>query len=495
MKRQHPYALLGYTSKNFWLLLIPLVRGLAALKFDFYRWAEGAEWDILVLTAMIAAAVIRWYFTRYEISDDCMRVTVGMVIRRSMEVPYKNVCAATTEESPLHRCFGIVKAYVDTDAASGRKKSADISLFITKADRARLFNCLSGEFSKDCTKKGITCTYKVSKPGLIVFSLLFSSALSGVTLLITVLSGGTDIIGQQLERDFLNIVNGLSDAVAGFIGKIIAGISPAGIAVSIIIGAGFLISFVINIMRHINFTASRRGKCIIISGGLVVRRMYCINSRKINMTDMRQNLLMKFFRVTSVHVNCTGYGKRKNEIPVFVPICPEKKVYGRKGTSSGNTAMDMLLPGFSRCESYINPKATYIWRFMWPPALLIFAVLGAGLCLLVYFPHWHSLIAFLTVMCEIPSVWLLFVKACAYCTNGVNITDASVCAKYCSGYDFHTVNVPRERVAEIRIYQSIFQRMNRSCDVIIYTSSEYIGSHRVRNIPITEVQELLGERF
>ena len=26
------------------------------------------------------------------------------------------------------------------------------------------------------------------------------------------------------------------------------------------------------------------------------------------------------------------------------------------------------------------------------------------------------------LFCEVPAVWLLFVKACAYCTSGVNIT-------------------------------------------------------------------------
>ena len=56
MRRQHPAALLGYTTKNFWLLLIPLIRGLAALRFDFYKWSRGAGWDILAVTAMIAIA-------------------------------------------------------------------------------------------------------------------------------------------------------------------------------------------------------------------------------------------------------------------------------------------------------------------------------------------------------------------------------------------------------------------------------------------------------
>ena len=327
------------------------------------------------------------------------------------------------------------------------------------------------------------------------FSFLFSSALSGVALLITAFSGSTDIIGDQLERDFLTVVNDLSDVVASRLGRLIKGISPAGIAVSIIIGVGFLISFAENILRHINFTAGRRGKCIIISAGLIVKRMYCINSRRVNIADMRQNLLMKFFGITSVHVNCTGYGKRKNEFPVFVPICSIRRINDGKSVRKLSSVMEMLLPDFSGAGSYINPRTTYIMRFIMPPALAVYGILLLGMVLMIMFPHWYSLIWFMSILLEIPAIWLVFVKACAYCTNGINITDKSVCAKYSVWYSFHTITVPLERVAEIRITQTIFQRMNRSCDVIIYTNSEYIGSHRITGLPITEVQELIRERF
>ncbi len=488
MKRQHPAALIGYTSKNFWLLLIPLIRGLAALRFDVMTWAEGAGWDILTVTVMIAAAVLRWYYTEYEIGEKLVRVNKGVFMHTSLEIEYSCLCAATAEENPFYRSLGLSKIYIDTDAAQGSRRSADISILITKSERAELFNRLSEEFKGIHSSVGRS--YSISKTALILFSLLFSSALSGVALLITLLSGGSDIIGDRLQEDFMNAVNDLSDAVVNLTGRIIAGISPAGIAISIVIGIGFLLSFIINVMRYLKFTARRRGGGIVISCGLWVKRIYCINAKKINMADMRQNLVMKLFGITSLHVNCTGYGKRKNEIPVFVPVCSAKPP---KGKSKGG-AMGMLLPEFSMCDSFISPRPSYVWRFLWPPVLMIFGIIGLGFAGLVYFPHWHELVAFLMVMGEIPAVWLLLVKAAAYCTNGINITEDSICAKYCKGYQFHTVTVPLKRVAEIRITQTVFQRLSKSCDVHIYTCSEYIGSHSVKGIPITEVQELIRER-
>ena len=53
MKKQHPIALLQYTTKNFWLLLIPLLRGLFSLDVDFYSWLSGAYLDVLVILVIL----------------------------------------------------------------------------------------------------------------------------------------------------------------------------------------------------------------------------------------------------------------------------------------------------------------------------------------------------------------------------------------------------------------------------------------------------------
>lgn len=497
MKRQHPIALIGYTSKYFWLLLIPLIRGLYALKFDFINWIEGAGWDILTVAVIIALAVIRWYCTRYEITERVIRVSSGFFFRQEKSLPISMVSAATADDNPVYRKIGASRVYIDTDAASGKKTSADISLAVYAGDRDKLFDILSSFFessSGDVRKERRPgYTYKVSPLSLIAFSLLFSSALSGVVLLVTAVTGSAKIVGEHLERDLLKAVNDISDAAAEHIGRIISGISPAGIAISIVIAAGFGVSFISNILRYVNFTVTRRGGCIFISGGLITRRTHCINSRKINIADMRQNLLMKIFGVTSVHVNCTGYGKRKNEFPVFVPICSIKST--GSGEVKGLTGiMEMLLTGFTGCSSFINTRLPHIMRFILPPALLIIAIPGVSLLLLMIYPGWSELIRFMTAVAEIPAVWLLLAKACDYCTGGINMTADSICAKYCKGYDFHTITVPLERIAQIRIKQSLLQRLNRSCDVIILTSSEYIGGHRIKSMPINEVQEMLRER-
>ena len=55
--RQHPIKIIGYTSKTMWLLLIPLVKYLVALKFDIRSWLVTNWVDILAIVAIFAFAL------------------------------------------------------------------------------------------------------------------------------------------------------------------------------------------------------------------------------------------------------------------------------------------------------------------------------------------------------------------------------------------------------------------------------------------------------
>ena len=497
MKRQHPYALLRYTTKNFWLLLIPLVRGLVTLSkdTDFQSWLSGAEWDILVIVIMLSAAVIRWYFTRFEFTDSEVVLRTGIIGVIEERIPYDCVSVVSSGTNILLKKIGAVRINIDTDAPTGVPNSSDILLIVSPSDRARLFNLLNEKASgKYKGLSGMNYVYKVSKKSLVFFSVFFSSALSGTILLGTFFTQGGKILGEQLENYIMSAVTDVTSDIYEAAQRFAANVPFAAVVITLVIAVGFIISFVSNLLMHLNFTISRRASTILVSGGFFNKRQYFINSRRVNYTDMQQNLLMKLFGVTSVNVSCTGYGKQKREIPVFVPICSIKRIYDGKSRTELLSVMKHLLPEFSLSETFITPNITYIMRFIAIPIVLIFAIMILGFAGIIFFQEWYSLISFITILLEIPAVWLLLVKSCAYCTNGINIVQKNVCIKYCKGYRFHTVTVPLERVAYIDVKQTVFQRMNKSCDVVVHTNSEYRGSHRVRGMPLAEVNELLKER-
>ncbi|MDE7278365.1 MAG: PH domain-containing protein, partial [Oscillospiraceae bacterium] len=231
MSRQHKIAILKYTTKNFWMLLIPLVRGLVAVRFDFYRWLKGAYWDLIVVLLMIGFAVLRWYFVRFEVGEKGIFISHGVIIRNEFTIPYPAVACASATRSVWMRPIRAVTVAIDSDSHStlGNGKKADAELIIKLSDYTQIYNNIPNR--SDSTK----ITYKASKANLVLFSLVFSSTLSGIIFLGTFFIQGSRIVGNQLEEQFMNAVSGVTE----FMQKIISGVTPAAVGLTLIIALGW----------------------------------------------------------------------------------------------------------------------------------------------------------------------------------------------------------------------------------------------------------------
>lgn len=500
MKRQNIIAVVGYTTKLFWMLLIPLIRGLITIRPNIEsvrRWAEGANWDLMIVVFMFVFAFGKWFFFKYEITDKEVCIQTGVFLKRHTDLPMRCICMASAEQDPIFRALKLVRLHIDTDAPSSMK-GFDLTILAYHDECVRLMDRLSSILEKD--DPSISSAYKVRVGVTAAFSFFFSSALSGTVLIITTISGVSKIIGARLENQLLDIVDGLSAELSKFISTLIYGISPVGIKISLIIAAGFLISFASNVIRLGNFQSVRHGRSIRITTGLIKKRLYVINAAKINMVDLRQNLMMKLIGVASVHISCTGYGKQKHELPVFIPICrsrlgAKKQKKSKRMIMTVNYVMKNILPEFTTGEDYVPTRFLYAGRFLWPPALWMISLPAAAFVLSLIFVNWHDLILFMLLIAEIPAVWMLLVKAVSYLTNGFEIKGSCVCAKYSSFYEFHTISVPFSRLAKLKIVQNQFQRLNRSCDVYIYTASERPKGQIVRSMPTSRIQHMIRTKI
>lgn len=475
MSRQHKIAILKYTTKNFWMLLIPLVRGLVAVGFDFYHWLQGAYWDLIVVLLMIGFAVLRWYFVRFDVGEKGIRVSHGIFIRNEFTVPYRAIACASAVRSVWMRPIRAVTVALDSDSHSalGNGRKADIELIIKLSDYTEIYNNIPNRSSS------AKITYKASKANLIFFSLVFSSTLSGIIFLGTFFIQGSRIVGNQLEEQFLSAVNGVTE----FMRRIISGVTPAAVALTLIIALGWGFSFASNLLRHINFRIQRCGNDITVRNGFFSKWKYYINISKVNCADLRQNLLMKICRVMSVHVSCTGYGKSKNEIPVFVPVTTKKRVM---------SSMRMMLPNFTLSNISLRSKPSYILPFIGGPLAATAGLPAGAVAAAHFFPAWSGIIKFLLIMGEIPALYLIAVKITAKFTTGIGFGEDTMTLKYCTFSQFHTVIVPKSRIAYVKLTRTVFQRFNGTCDVWVYSRGEHASKHRIRGIDVKKAEELFG---
>ena len=231
------------------------------------------------------------------------------------------------------------------------------------------------------------------------------------------------------------------------------------------------------------FRLKRCGKKIIVENGVFSSWKYYVNYSRINYADLQQNMLMKICKVMSLHVSCTGYGKNKNELPVLVPVTGERRVMSTIRT---------MLPDFTQSNILIRPAARSIVSYVWLPAAEVLLIPIAGVVLREFFHEWEEIIIFLTIMGEIPSIYLLAVKNLAHFVTGIGAGHKNLTLKYCRMYDFHTVIVPKERIAYVKIRRTLFQLASGCCDMVFYTCGERVRAHKIKGIKYVEAGNLVS---
>ena len=170
------------------------------------------------------------------------------------------------------------------------------------------------------------------------------------------------------------------------------------------------------------------------------------------------------------------------QIAVLLPMTTNKEV---------NNSLKILMPDHVNLHNKLKSRFRDFIGFTTPPFLL-----GISIPILAYivwriFPGWLDIIKFVAFILEIPAFWLFVVKFSSIFTTGIGFEDGYAVLNYCKLYQFHTVTIPEDQITRIDYYQTIFQKWNNNCSLRIYTYSEKIKCHKVKNFPLKQAKTLL----
>lgn len=468
-RRQHPVRIIMYIAKYLWLLLIPLGKYLIATKFDFQSWVKTNWVDILTLSVIIGYGFLRWVFIYFEIEEDSIVAHTGYFGIEKTRVFFSEMASMSLCQGYIYRLIGACTVYIDTDAKS--IQSTDIRLDISQKQAFRIYELATAK-CRNMPKY----IFNSQKRSLIVFSLLFSSTLSGMLLTLTFIYQAYRIVGREIEEEFLARVNSELEKLTLHIPKYLI------VAALVVIGS-WLISFLSNLMRHWGFSCTRCSDILMISSGKGTKRRHVIKRERINFIDYQQSMFMKLFGICSVQVHCTGYGKRRLELSALVPITT---------TASAETSVKLLMPGVPTVGYDVKTGWSDLRRFITLP--LIGCLLPWGgyelLCRLIprfesvvrTIPDWQSALTNLSVISVLPMVWLVVVKFNAAFNTAVGFDGAHCVLSYCSFYRFHRASVKIDRISKIKISRNPFQRINGTCHLRVYTSAEGSSCHLVKGL-------------
>lgn len=474
-RRQHPVKLISYTSHNLWLLLIPLTKRLIGSKFDLKEWILINWLDILSISVIFAIALLRWIFVSFRIESDGLVANTGLFGMVKTKVYYSQITTVSFCQSWYGRPFGAHTIYVETNAKTVTRE--DVRLVISRKNARRLYGYVSS-----VSEGKPRATYSPRKLHLFVFSMLFSSAFTGMLLYGTFMFEVNRLVGTEMERKMLERFNGEISKIDQQTLNLTKTIPRIILIVAAVVIGGWFISFLATLARHWSFTVSRTDKQLLVKSGVLIKRRHIINRSRVNYYDLTQTLLMKIFKICSVTLDCTGYGKSRREISALIPITTYDNM---------NASLELLVPELPRSKPEISTgSANDVRRFVTGPVLLCLIPTAAIQLLNKYFPRHNTDINALLAILTVPMIWLVIVKTASAFNTSVGFDETGCVLNYCKWYRFHKVLLPKEHITMIRITRNPFQLLNDTCMLRVYTIGEKRRPHRINFIRYSALREM-----
>lgn len=465
--REHPIRILSRISHFIVLLIVPALRALLFSGANFQQWIAGAWIDLTVLLIMIGCGFMAWFFDNYHFGEEGVDRFTGIFWIRRMWYPIQASTMIAVEQPWYLSMFGAARLRLDTTA--GKAKKSDLNLVVSVKTAQSFFD---NRFRRVRFQEKVQGSFS-SIFGLSVFS---SSGFTGMIFFVTLISQSGQIFGHEFERQ---IVNNVTKTMQFFA----FGIPPAAAIVSGMIIIGWLISFVMNLLRYSNFLAQRSGNLLRIRNGVWAdRHFYDLAADKISFLMITQTLVAKVMGLYAAYVGAIGYGKRKNERQVLIPIARRKSM---------EQSLANLFPEFSFCKKQIQPKAKFFMRFLWVPLFAALAIVALSVVLCAEFSAFEGLIWFVAAMLLIADGIAIVMRVFSFFHTGAAFKSGIFSVYYTKGLKICSVCFQKEKLVAAQIQQTVFQKRADCCTMVFYTYGEKKRRHVVLNVELADAQYLL----
>jgi uncharacterized membrane protein YdbT with pleckstrin-like domain len=445
--------------------------------FDVAQLLSWGYWDLLLLVFLGVIVVWQYLSLKYKFTETDAIIRNSFLIHTEFKLPYSKVSLLSSKVTFWSRPFNGVRLQIESEAKSvlNRRRSSDIVIITNKEIAGKLFYQIKCSIRPQ--KQTRTVSYRNPRSMLIIFSVLFSSAFSGAIYLFILLYQSADIIGETLGIYYRQLIGD----VTTFARSIIDGISGGMVILIVLVIGGWLYSFLSNILRLQNYRLTMKSNYIEIKGGYFSRWSYHINRDYVNYTDIRQNFIMKIFGLYNINIGCTGYGRIRGEIPVFIPITELPK---------NGAVLEMFLPGLKNELEHSKPQCPTarcaFFRLTVIPFSLILLFAAGYYMLITSSTIFDRLYLFLLIMSEIPSFIFLIVCIIEWRVGGIshNIGNGHYIVYCRKRLSIHMVVISERKVCTIRKKRTFFNRKKKTCDVTIITCGEKGIKHSAKSVNI-----------
>ena len=290
----------------------------------------GLTWILLgVLGIVLLAAVagfLSWYFTRYVIDDEELRIETGAVFKNSKRVPFERVQSVDIIQQFAARIFGLAELRIEVGTGDSTIKLR----YLTRAQASSLRDYLLSRAHGD--------RVRIGEPGSGPAHVLTDLSVADQPL-VTV-SPQRLVGGFLLSSEFLFSAGALVVVLAvtfafGVVTVALASLIPLAIGVVSMISR--------RVIQMFNFTLAQSSRGVRVTRGLFNLTSQSVPVNRIQGVRILQPILWRRFGWYRIDVNVLGYGNSDGSdndtsaTSVLVPVADGRDI---------EVTLSRILPGF-----------------------------------------------------------------------------------------------------------------------------------------------------
>ncbi len=447
------------------LLIIPVARGV--FLYLFYNKGTllgvlSAEGVILVLAVFLAVIKLK-HFKLYFNGD--ITVQKGLFCRVRYSIPESKSRVVVIESNPILKVFGAARLKIYTEA--GNRKIPDENVLVGEKTAMSIFKNygVQGQVVKSNTF------------GEVIMSAALSSFTAGVLLTIPAVKVIMSILGQSLPS-LVPTAKGLYFENFGF--------RELGRWVTVLLIAGYIISFIVLFLRNFGFYSVKSNSKIMLSSGRMPRRTAFLNTKSVRAVRIVTVPLMLMVKKCAVKFSACGYGRLKGEIGLLVPCVKPTLAKG---------LVSWLLPRFKKGAVSLKPDKRAARRIIWLPMVLSsVSVSGLVLARLLNM-HLFEFAVLISAALMVSAIILFLMRFHALKNGGFWVSESLISVKGMRGFSFDELQVKKEAVQCIRISRTPFDLRHGHCTVKLRVKGKNRETMQVKYLAYSDVTVILRNSF
>ncbi|WP_372903217.1 PH domain-containing protein, partial [Rhodohalobacter sp.] len=464
-QRQHPVAAvsraLSLIRGNLITIIVFLVVGARSESFPFLWWIGGGFAFLLIV------GVANWWRFLFKVENGELHIKSGVFVRKNLYLSKDRVQVIDITSGVLQRMFGLVRVDIQTAGSTSREAAID-AITIQKAQEInRLLR--ADEYADEAEDQQFKSEEKPHKEfKLPAKELLIAASTSGsfgiaLSILATVFSQIEPLISESELFEYLFETLPAQTDFIFFLTVII-----------IFVVFAWLLSFFSTLFSYGNFNLTVKENEMVITRGIFEKKRVTVPYNRIQAIHVAEGMIRQPLGYASVHLESAGYGDEAGTGSIVLfPLVKKSEVL---------SLLDEVVPSYQKEMSGLALPKRSLRRYLFRSTFLVTAA-TAVLYFWLELNNWIWLIPLLALFWG----WLKYRAAAVAWANGAFIFRSRTLSK-------STAFINRNRVQNLTISQSPFQRWRKLCTAEIYVASGDRGkSFSVRDIEAETGIWLLNE--